>query len=71
MVGQYKDDRLQEHRHFMYTDVSGGNIWASDKLTIKNGEVNYSSGVGPVSFGRTGATTRCKSKGVKFMVKVL
>ena len=70
-VGEFKDDCFQEHRHYMYSDGAGSNIYAAQVLTLKNGDVNYASGVGPVSSGRVRDVTHGKRKGVKYIIKVL
>ena len=55
----------------MYNDGAGSNIYAAQLLTLKNGDINYASGVGPVSSGRARDVTRGKRKGVKYIIKVL
>jgi hypothetical protein len=55
----------------MYGDGAGSNVYSAQLLTLKNGDVNYASGVGPVSGGRVRDVTHGKQKGVKYIIKVL
>ena len=72
MVGEFKDDRIQNHQHNINATSSqsgstyilgtnakgGGGLWTGDIAT------NSSLGT------RIGSTTRVKSKGVKYIIKV-
>ncbi|MBQ1777095.1 MAG: tail fiber protein, partial [Acidaminococcaceae bacterium] len=71
-VGEFKDDQLQNHRHYSIfsqylTNYSGGQF-SSVQIpgTDNNGGIN-----GVTSSYRAGTTTRGKSKGVKYIIKVL
>lgn len=74
-VGQFKDDRLQDHQHKTCTQSGGG--YGNDSWNYRNTEISganphgalytYDTGYG----GRIGDTTRGKRKGVKFLIKVL
>lgn len=77
-VGQFKDDRFQDHQHYAwnYKNVNGTYV------PVGNGNVFNTSGEGGtgttrtlitagINSGRNGTTTRSKSKGVKYIIKVL
>ena len=75
-VGQFKDDQLQAHRHFIYvggthldyTQTTAPEGWAMGGM--KGGDAN-NFGATEIYNGRKGTTTRGKSKAVKFIIKVL
>lgn len=77
-VGEFKDDRVQRHTHNIYS--------SSDTLSLRYGRYDASSSQAPFSNTitsgtglyasetlncRSGNTTRVKSKGVKYIIKVL
>ena len=68
-VGQFKDDRLQDHTHSVYyqgVSIGAGFYAHSLETQTLNSQTR---GVGP-SY-RHGDTTRGKRKGVKYIIKVL
>lgn len=75
MVGQFKDDRIQDHIHgAKYSNSLASTNWNRATLmtttTVQQTTepMDYIwNGVGT----RKGNTTRTKSKGVKFIIKVL
>lgn len=70
MVGQFKDDRLQDHNHnyIAVTDSWSGTQGAATR-SVWNTVIGPTYGVN--AGARYGNTTRGKRKGVKFIVKVL
>ena len=72
-VGQFKDDQIQNHRHEvnMFGIIQNG---SSHINTSGGGGYDWTS-MNPkadtIDVGRHGSTTRGKSKGVKFIIKVL
>lgn len=70
MVGQFKDDRVQEHRHGALVG-GGGNTYTTiaNSVTSKPGTNNYL--IQGALEARKGDTTRGKRKGVKYIIKVL
>lgn len=77
-VGQFKDDRLQNHTQSV--KESEGNTAPYSTLGSISGSSNYIVAMGSVSnrlqaatitSGRAGTTTRGKRKAVKFIIKVL
>lgn len=79
MVGEFKDDCLQRHDHDKYlggaiqnlvnTVYQGVTGWGVVSMggTTQGGDVAYRQ----FANGRFGNITRMKSKGVKFIIKVL
>ena len=75
-VGEFKDDRVQNHTHAIKeygtgsylatSQLGGGNIWSA---TVNPSSSSFSAS--NITEGRHGGTTRMKSKGVKFIIKVL
>ena len=68
MVGQFKDDCLQDHRHEAY--FQGG----YDKLQSNSGGdyvMHPDTANTNAPSGRIGNVTRGKRKGVKYIIKVL
>ena len=75
-VGEFKDDRLQNHSHYLETQgvtaKSYSNSGSSFGYTLQAS--NATSAVilaNSINSGRHGDTTRTKSKGVKYIIKVL
>lgn len=74
-VGEFKDDQLQKHRHQLCTQSGAGS--GNDAWTYRNTAISGANPHGALwtyedSFrGRVGDTTRMKSKGVKYIIKVL
>ena len=77
MVGQYKNDQLQNHTHYV-----GDTSWMNTTTATIAGDTNYFPKMYPyktgatifaneISTGRHGTVTRGKSKGVKYIIKVL
>ena len=65
MVGQFKDDQLQEHHHMgMYNKYPNGIYYMQEG---SHGTANTSN----VQNARKGDVTRGKRKGVKYIIKVL
>lgn len=84
MVGEYKDDCMQGHRHFtgVVNNASGGDFGGSLMLGNRSPDqidnIFTALGVAVVNapnFGwgkaRVGQNTHGKQKGVKYIVKVL
>ena len=79
MVGQFKDDQLQTHGHYVvdsyfsvktgYGMSSGSNAGIGDKLSAVNGDRYWVAK--DVYSGRQSTTTHGKQKGVKYIIKVL
>ena len=69
MVGQFKDDRVQDHTHGMFNYNPGG----SSAYTVNSSSQGFynNASTGGVDYGRFGNTTRGKRKGVKYIIKVL
>lgn len=69
MVGQFKDDQLQNHRHNI--NIAGNEAVVS----WVNGNYSYGSNSQIATTnqvtGRVGSTTRGKRKGAKYIIKVL
>lgn len=72
LVGQFKDDCLQQHKHILWIRSQSG---TSDTPNVGggNGSVSISGyDTGNVTTqGRTDTTTHGKQKGVKYIIKVL
>ena len=73
MVGEFKDDQLQYHSHYVSVNQGGETsawIW---KFGILNGNAQEVWGdlVGSIYGARAGDVTRGKRKAVKFLIKVL
>ena len=75
-VGQFKDDQLQTHIH--YVESTDGYKYYPAQYTSGSGA--YTIGISgtpqpilanTIKTGRNGATTHGKSKGVKYIIKVL
>lgn len=75
MVGEFKNDQVQTHSH----QVTAVNASQNKFRTLGSGDAGYgcsSAGSSPFVYeqgqtGRKGAVTRSKSKGVKYIIKVL
>lgn len=71
MVGQFKDDRVQAHGH----EVNGWYGSSTAKISIVGGSGDnigsYTTSNTNIKNCRNGNTTRGKSKGVKYIIKVL
>ena len=80
MVGEFKDDRIQKHQHYISIQNNGINLvthgngsdtgWHTTLSVTQNGSRLYASNQS-MSYCRVGDTTRTKSKGVKFIIKTL
>lgn len=75
MVGQFKDDAIQSHKHGL-SEVPGGNAGGAGTATNKFGAVQlgvlFADGYSTdVNGGRRDTVTRGKRKGVKYIIKVL
>ena len=68
----FHDDRIQDHHHKLNirSQVGDNNGTYNVARGAYNQGVVYSE-TGSMSDGRVGNTTRVKSKGVKFVIKVL
>lgn len=74
MVGQYKDDRIQDHQHTVNSpSVGGGSLKLLTSTTGGEPIASWNTYASTIrsGYGRHGDTTRVKSKGVKFIIKVL
>ena len=78
MVGEFKDDRVQTHSHGLQINYPLGNGAYSGVTgwTVTNqgsvGDCGIILGTATqANNGRNGNTTRAKSKGVKYIIKVL
>ena len=73
MVGEFKDDQLQQHNHpdsMIYTNIGTGGLNSGYvRGTQLSGEIG--SGGNIASNKRAGTVTRTKQKGVKYIIKVL
>jgi microcystin-dependent protein len=74
-VGEFKDDRIQDHSQYTSDDYplvnsaySGSHGWVA---VTNGGTQNGVSISGGVKGARKGNTTRGKSKGVKYIIKVI
>lgn len=65
MVGEFKDDALQQHKH-----VGTYNNYPNGVLYLTSGNQGMGT-TGNVSDARTDKITRGKRKGVKYIIKVL
>lgn len=78
-VGTFKDDQLQDHRHYRYTERRNGwNIGVGDEGVTEYGRIasnseNYDNGnyIGEVYNGRRGTTTHGKQLGVNYIIKAV
>lgn len=83
MVGEFKDDRIQSHEHIINA-VGSSTANALGVYSSAGGNGNYFNlsggqgslwnyiGVGlPKDGCRNGNTTRVKSKGIKYIIKIL
>lgn len=72
-VGRFKDDQLQDHRHYRFSDDANGSAYASTAgtgvWTPSSESGDYGSEVGHISTGRTGTTTHGKQLGVNYIIK--
>lgn len=70
MVGKFKDDQLQDHRHptGIIGPVALGSGGADGMREVDSQTVQQTRGV---SGARKSNTTHGKQKGVKFIIKVL
>lgn len=66
-VGEYLEDRFQNHSHYLSLQYGGGT--AANVFFRSDG--NTSSCTGNVRTGRTGATTEVKSVGVNYVIKAV
>lgn len=77
MVGQFKDDRFQSHKHIVNLQYPNGGgsgtttAWAFSQAYNSSGYWQNSADRFVSTTERNGSTTRGKSKGVKFIIKVL
>lgn len=62
-LGEFKDDQLQDHAHYLFSNL-GGNLYVA-----RGGDYYYNAGSPPVTVGRAGLVTRGKRKGVNFIIK--
>lgn len=73
-VGQFKDDQLQNHTHFICQESGDTGPYGGTSFICRS---IYSNSYGEVSTGlvkssyRSGNSTRTKQKGVMYIVKVL
>ena len=69
--GEFKDDQLQQHTHFIYNTNPGGTKPESPiELTVDYGSTGFSNElVGYVKNARTGETTHGKQKAVYVYIK--
>lgn len=81
-VGEFKDDRFQTHQHYATSDSDiaaipycpgSGNLGFQTSTSYSTKISGYLGKVGnPVGTKlRIGTTTRTKSKGVKYIIKVI
>jgi hypothetical protein len=75
LVGEFKDDCLQNHEHYvspylLYNPSSG---WTGPGIGIGNTSTSPHDNIiiGDATNGRVGTTTHGKQKAVKFLIKVL
>lgn len=72
-VGEFKDDQLQEHQHYRYSNDTNGSFYAgtggSGSWTPSSATGQYGNSIGHVSDGRKGTTTHGKQLGVNFIIK--
>ena len=66
-VGEFLDDRVQEHTHRIKPEGSGVASIGSNGMIITGNTLN--SATGEVANGRHGATTEVKSVGVNYIIK--
>jgi hypothetical protein len=75
LVGEFKDDQVQQHSH----NVTAVNASQNKARTLGSGDAGFgcsNAGGNPFVYeqgqdGRRGTVTRSKSKGVKYIIKVL
>ena len=74
-LGQFKDDQLQDHKHYRYSDNTNGSAYAGTNgtgaWTNTSNTGQYGSGVGNISTGRSGTTTHGKQLGVNYIIKAV
>ena len=75
MVGEFKDDRVQDHNHALNKRIATlaqnpGEAGMQGVNSVPSGYTAYASAT-TISSGRHGDTTRTKQKGVRFIIKVL
>jgi len=72
-LGQFKDDQLQQHRHYRFSDDTDGSSYAgtggTGPWTPSSNSGEYGSEVGHISVGRAGTTTHGKQMGVNYIIK--
>lgn len=67
-VGEFLDDRIQEHNHGInFTSSGSGNLYSLNFSENKSSNYNYT--IISNAKGRTGATTEVKSVGVNYIIK--
>ena len=73
MVGEFKDDQLQDHKHYIYVRNETGQAsgYPSVHSAGNNTEPITWLTDGVDTSKRIGITTHGKQKGVKFIIKVL
>lgn len=72
-LGQFKDDQLQQHRHYRFSNDSNGSAYAgtggTGAWTPTASSGDYGSEIGHISVGRVGSTTHGKQMGVNYIIK--
>lgn len=69
MVGQFKDDQVQDHSHMTHQQASSGErgYWYDSNFAY----IGNTMLTDDMYNGRRGSITRGKRKGVKYIIKVL
>lgn len=71
-VGEFLDDRLQEHQHktFTYATASAGNAYIQGNAGTGASDYTIYGDVNTLYAGRSGVTTEVKAVGVNYIIKV-
>lgn len=72
-LGQFKDDQLQQHRHYRFSNDENGASYAgtggTGYWTPTSSSGDYGSETGHISVGRAGSTTHGKQMGINYIIK--
>ena len=75
MVGEFKDDQIQEHYHHLepYLVYPSSTVWVGRGIVASNSTTSSFDAISVrgIYGARHGDTTHGKQKGIKFIIKVL